>query len=321
VKSVPVLRALSPDGAVLWSRQFAEGPNSTFVMGLAAATDQSALALIGPRGGEKSGAVFALARIDKSGTEVASLPLAIAGDTRSDLWGHLAVNKDAGLAVISRSAHPTTQAQGFDWLGRPRFCFDGDAAEIFLVDLSRLKEERRLRIDRFRAHSALALGDGWLLVGEARDDCALDKHAAAYRVNADGSVVPLWRDASPFDTFARGVRSTGDAIEIVGFTNDRSPCAKRSPPSPCPISAASAGVTRPMFRARSFPSASHNKASRSGQTLLPRAFRWFPLAWSRPRIVARSSGRLRRELFGCRTSGANVERTISTKAMVEQKSL
>jgi hypothetical protein len=187
-------------------------------MGLAAATDQSALALIGPQGGEKSGAVFALARIDKSGTEVASLPLAVAGDTRSDLWGHLAVNKDVGLAVISRSAHPTTQTQGFDWLGRPRFCFDGDAAEIFLIDLSRLKEERRLRIDRFRAHSALALGDGWVLVGEARDDCGLDKHAAAYRVNADGSVVPLWRDASPFDTFARGVRSTGDAIEIVGFT-------------------------------------------------------------------------------------------------------
>jgi hypothetical protein len=218
VRSVPVLRALSPDGAVLWSRQIANGPDSTFVMGLAAATDQSALALVGPRGGEKSGAVFALVRVDKSGTEVASLPLAIAGDTRVGLWGHLAVNKDGGLAVISRSEHLTQRTKGFDWMGRPEFCWEGDAAEIFLVDLSRLKEERRLSIDRFRAHSALAVGDGWVLVGEARDDCRLGMHAAAYRVNADGSVEALWRDASPFDTFARAVRSIDGVIEIIGFT-------------------------------------------------------------------------------------------------------
>jgi hypothetical protein len=218
VRSVPVLRAFSPDGAVLWSRQIASGPNSTFVMGLAAATDQSAFALIGPRDGEKAGPLFALAHIDKSGTEVATLPLAIAGDARRDLWGHLAINKDAALAAISRGVQRTTVAQGFDWLGLSRHCFEGDAAEIFLVDLSSLKELRRLRIDRFRAHSALALGDGWVLVGDARDDCGLDTHAAAYRVNADGSIVPLWRDASPFDTFARAVRSIDGIIEIVGFT-------------------------------------------------------------------------------------------------------
>jgi CHAT domain len=215
--SVPILRALSPDGAVLWSRQLASEPNSTFIMGLAAATDQSALALVGPNRGEKSGAVFALTRIDKSGTEVASLPLAIAGDTRPGLGGHLAVNKDAGLAVISRNAQLTTGAQR-DWLGLPQFCWDGDAAEIFLVDLSRLKEERRLSIDRFHAGSALAVGDGWVLVGHVRDNCHLDMHAAAYQVNADGSVVPLWRDVSPFDTFASGIRSIDGVIEIVGHT-------------------------------------------------------------------------------------------------------
>jgi hypothetical protein len=105
-----------------------------------------------------------------------------------------------------------------DWLGLPQFCFEGDAAEIFLVDLSHLKEERRLRIDRFLAHSALAVGDGWVLVGYARDECGLDMHATAYRVNADGSVEALWRDASPFNTFARAVRSIDGVIEIIGFT-------------------------------------------------------------------------------------------------------
>jgi hypothetical protein len=105
-----------------------------------------------------------------------------------------------------------------DWLGLPQFCWGGDAAEVFLVDLSRLKAEKRLSIDRFHASSALAVGDGWVLVGHVRNDCHLDMHAAAYRVNADGSVVPLWRDASPFDTFGSGVRSVDGVIEIVGYT-------------------------------------------------------------------------------------------------------
>ena len=33
----------------------------------------------------------------------------------------------------------------------------------------------------------------------------------------DGSVGPLWRDASPFDTFGRGIRKGGGVIEIVGY--------------------------------------------------------------------------------------------------------
>ena len=74
-----------------------------------------------------------------------------------------------------------------------------------------------MRIERFEAKSALAAGDGWILVGEARDTCGLQKHAAAYTVRNDGSVAPLWRDASPFDTFGRGIRKTADGLEIVGY--------------------------------------------------------------------------------------------------------
>jgi hypothetical protein len=74
-----------------------------------------------------------------------------------------------------------------------------------------------VRIERFEAKSALAAGDGWILAGDARDTCGLQKHAAAYTVRNDGSVVALWRDASPFDTFGRGIRRTADALEIVGY--------------------------------------------------------------------------------------------------------
>jgi hypothetical protein len=54
-------------------------------------------------------------------------------------------------------------------------------------------------------------------VGDARDECGLARHAAAYTVTNDGSVAPLWRDASPFNTFGRGIRKNAGALEIVGY--------------------------------------------------------------------------------------------------------
>ena len=90
----------------------------------------------------------------------------------------------------------------------------GDATDIVLVDLPAFREQRRLRIDRFRAKDALSVTDGWIVVGDARSGCN-DRHAAAYTVASDGTVAPLWRDASPFDTFGRGLRKSAGAIEIV----------------------------------------------------------------------------------------------------------
>jgi hypothetical protein len=59
--------------------------------------------------------------------------------------------------------------------------------------------------------------DGWIMVGDARDDCHRETHAAAYTVGNDGSARLLWRDASPFNTFGRGIRKSAGGIEIVGY--------------------------------------------------------------------------------------------------------
>src|SRR5712691_6988994 len=74
-----------------------------------------------------------------------------------------------------------------------------------------------LRIVLFLSFCFLFFKDGWIVVGDARDDCRLETHAAAYAVGNDGSVGPLWRDASPFDTFGRGIRKSAGVIEIVGY--------------------------------------------------------------------------------------------------------
>jgi hypothetical protein len=186
-------------------------------MGLAVAPDQSALALVGPTRGETTGADLSLIRIDGAGSEVAHLPIAIAGDARSRLSGYLTVDKEAGLAVINRDARPMDSPRGYNGFGVLEFCVQGDGSDFVLIDMPELKERKRLRIDRFQADSALAVKDGWIVVGDARGDCHQETHAAAYIVGNDGSVDALWRDASPFSTFGRGIRKSAGVIEIVGY--------------------------------------------------------------------------------------------------------
>jgi hypothetical protein len=214
--SVPVLRGLAPDGKVLWSHRLPSGPQGAMVMGLAA-TDQSALALVGPLRGETTGADFSLIRVDGAGSEVAHVPVRLAGDARAGLSGYLAVDREAGLAALNRSARPMESPRGYNGFGVAEFCLQGDASDIVLLDLPALKERKRLRIARFRATGALAVKDGWIVVGDARGDCTQETHAAAYAVGNDGSVAPLWRDASPFNTSGRGIRRSAGIIEIVGY--------------------------------------------------------------------------------------------------------
>ena len=236
--SVPVLRALSPDGKILWSHRLPGGPHGAMVMGLAAA-DQSALALVGPLRGETTGADFSLVRVDGAGSEVAHVPVPLAGDARAGLSGYLAVDREAGLAALNRGARPMESPRGYNGFGVAEFCVQGDASDIALIDLPALKERKRLQIDRFRANSALAVKDGWIVVGDSRGDCTQETHAAAYAVGNDGSVAPLWRDASPFNTSGRGIRRSAGVIEIIGY-------AQRS----VAIREAAAVVTAPDFSAK-----------------------------------------------------------------------
>jgi hypothetical protein len=217
--SVPVLRGIGPDGKVLWSLRPPRRPKTTMVMGLAAAADQSALALIGPDFGEETGTDFSLIRVDPAGTEVAHLAISLPGNGQAQHSGTVGVDGTAALAVVHVDGRPKSGDGRFipNGLGLFDLCWEGDAADIVFVDLAGLIEKKRVRIDRFEARSALAASDGWILVGDAKDQCGLGRHAVAYRVRNDGSVEPLWRDASPFNTFGRGVRRHAGALEIIGY--------------------------------------------------------------------------------------------------------
>jgi hypothetical protein len=190
-------------------------------MGLVARADGSALALVGPPLGDANGAQFSLLQIDPAGAPGPSLAIELEGDAS---WGQsatIALARDLALVSINRNPRieeaPPEAMGSFDWRGMPKRCFGHDGADMRLVALRDLRERRRVHIDRLQVHSALAVEDDWLLVGYERAACELERHAAVWRLKADGSTLRLWRDTSPFDTFARGVRAVAGGFEIVGY--------------------------------------------------------------------------------------------------------
>lgn len=215
--SVPILRRLTPDGKVLWSRKLTSSARSDKVAALAVAPDETALVLVGPDLGERTGAEYHLTKVDPNGSESKRMPIALVGDARSTLSGAVHLDETfGGAAVINRYVFPTDKPDAPSGLGLPRFCLGGDAAEVVFFDVTELKETKRLWIDRFNARRLIATANGWLMVGTLREVCGLETRAAAYLLKSDGFVQLLWRDASPFESYATAVRQVGDSYEIVG---------------------------------------------------------------------------------------------------------
>ncbi len=216
---MPVLRGLQPDGKVLWTERLPDTPEDSVIMDLAIGQDQSAVALVGPVVRQRAETDFSLVRVDGSGRQIARKSLGLAVYGQGHNFGYLRLDGAAGLAAVSREpwAKSGPDAYRRNGLGDFEQCWEGDAADIVLIDGTTLGERKRLRIDRFRVESAVSTSHGWIVVGDTRNTCSRDVHAAAYVVKDDGSVRQLWRDTSPFSTSARGVRSIGGKVEIVGY--------------------------------------------------------------------------------------------------------
>jgi len=131
----------------------------------------------------------------------------------------LSLDDNDGLVVVNRGAYfkDPPNRRTVNGLGLIEGCVEPPIADITFVDVAELKERKRIQIDRFLVRNGLVVGDGWILVGDAPDDCRRETQAVAYKVKKDGSVERLWRDASPFETSGRGIRKKDGAIEIVGY--------------------------------------------------------------------------------------------------------
>jgi hypothetical protein len=177
------------------------------------------VALVGPVVRQKAETDFSLVRVDSSGREIARKSLALPVYGQGNNFGYLRLDGATGLAVVNRDrwAKSGPDAYRRNGLGDAERCWEGDAADIVLIDVATFGERKRLRIDQFMVESAVSTDDGWIVVGSMRDTCSAEVYAAAYIVKDDGSARQLWRDTSPFPTSARGVRRVGGDVEIIGY--------------------------------------------------------------------------------------------------------
>ncbi|MFZ5784128.1 MAG: CHAT domain-containing protein [Pseudomonadota bacterium] len=205
------------DGHILWSRQLGRAGTDSLVMDVATTDGAAALALAGAPLADPTGAVFSLTRFDADGKIAATAEVpASPNDPGSRHTARLASAGKAGLAVINHHARLLKKPVGRDAFGLAKSCWGGDGAEIVPFEAATLAVGGRTHIDRFKAWQVLPLDGKWLLVGEGRNGCALETHAVAYLVEADGKVKEFWRDETASMTAARGVRRLVGGFEIIG---------------------------------------------------------------------------------------------------------
>lgn len=221
VLSSPVLRGIGPSGVVLWSHNLTIDTKSAEIAGLAVAPDQSAIALVGLSYDQHHGPRYSLTRIALTGTEIGHSGIDLEGADPSVRYssGYVGISGATTLIALNRAAKPKSgqNAVTFNSLGLAELCWEGDAAELMFFNTDGLKEVKRIRLDRFNVAMALNINAEWLIVGDVRDGCGLERHAAVVFIRHDYSSWLVWRDNSPFQTFGRGARTIGVKYEIVGY--------------------------------------------------------------------------------------------------------
>jgi len=153
--------------------------------------------------------------------------------------------------------------------------------------------------DRFLAHSALAIDDGWVLVGHARDNAAGTWHAAAYRVNRTARSCRFGAMPRRSTPFAGGVAgpagpSRSSSHKTLGAVPERD-----HPVLPCPISAQARRWGDDVNIRRGFFRFVYLSGRRGAERLCCAGLPLVRLEWYRPTIqrILRDVGR---EFFGCR---------------------
>jgi CHAT domain-containing protein len=239
--SIPILRGVAPDGKIIWTYNPPVDEKGGMVTGLAVASDESAIALVGLGYSQTDGPGYSLIKISPRGTETDRVRLVLEGTDPSVRYGsaYLSAGGAVGLVAVNRDARLRSGENSFSYnsFGLAEACWEGDAAEVTFLQTSDLKELKRIRLNRFKVAQALDLGGEWLLVGDARDNCGLEKHAAVILVRRDYSALFVWYDNSPFQTSGRGIRKVGAEFDIIGYAErtiaikERGGTEKKSEPS------------------------------------------------------------------------------------------
>lgn len=199
-KPVPVLRAISKDGKILWRTQIASRFDSAVIASLTASPD-SVFAVIAPLTAQPGKIDFDVVRLDYSGKEMARRSITIAQpDARiaPDRTIFASALLDGSL-YLTASYPPTginTVRNDFGFISA---CYQGRGARAYKIKGSDLSVQQEADLAGLRIHG-LRAGQGTLIfAGSAPEGCAWNGEQALFgKLGADLKPQRLWKDDGVF---------------------------------------------------------------------------------------------------------------------------
>jgi len=202
------------------TRKLKVGRAGAMIVGLDVAPDLTAYVLLTAIENTADGATHRLVKIGSDSREQ-SVAVEMPIDTRRhpSAGGFVSIRGAEILTAINYGHVIDTATREIrrNTFGLVEVCWTGDAATLVLLSGDQPTEARRLRIEKFQLREAVPITSGWLLVGDSREGCGLERHAAAFMLTEAFELRQIWRDSSPYQTLGKSIRPTPYGFEIVGY--------------------------------------------------------------------------------------------------------
>ena len=199
-KSVPVLRAVSKDGKLLWRTEIASRFDSAVIASLTTSSD-SVFAVIAPLTAEVGKIDFDVVCLDFSGKEIArrSVTTAQPGGRISPDRTIFAVALLDGNLYLTASYPPTGIGTARNDFGFVSACYQGRGARAYKFKASGLSLQQETDLAGLRIHGLQAGQGSLVFAGSAPEGCAWNgEQALLGKLSADLKPQTLWKDDGAF---------------------------------------------------------------------------------------------------------------------------
>jgi len=199
-KSVPLIRAISKDGKLLWSKEIASRFDSAVVASLSASPD-TVFAVIAPLAAEPGKIDFDMVRLDFSGKEMARRSVTTARPEarivpERTIFASALLNGNLYVTASYPAAGVGAARNDF---GFASLCYQGRGARAYKIKAGDLSLLQEADLAGLRIHGLQAGRDGLVFAGSSPEGCALNgEQALLGRLGPDLKPQTLWKDDGAF---------------------------------------------------------------------------------------------------------------------------
>ena len=221
-KAVPVLRAISKDGKLLWCKELASRFDSAVIAALTLGP-QGLFAVIAPLDEAPGKIDFDILRFDLAGNELSRRSVTAAQpDARIHSERTIFASALMGDSLyIAASYSPTDLKTVRNDFGFVSACYQGRGARVYRVEADDLAPVRESDLAGLRIHGMQAGRDGLVFAGSEQEGCAGNSEKSLFgQLGADLAPRILWKDGGAFYGHLVSVARTPDGYAAIADINE-----------------------------------------------------------------------------------------------------